>query len=74
MVDAEYFLKNYRIQINIDEIKLLFLDRSGHVINKQISGDILQPMGGVQEGKSTRGPDGSTGITSLAKLFPWYEI
>lgn len=51
MVDPEYFLKNYRIQINIDEIKLLFLDRSGHVINKQISGDILQPVGGMQEGK-----------------------
>lgn len=51
MVDPEYFLKNYRIQINIDEIKLLFLDRSGHIINKQISGDILQPVGGMQKGK-----------------------
>ena len=74
MVEPEYFLKNYRTKINIHEIKLLFLNRSGHVINKQISGDILQPVGGMQEGQSTWDPDGNAGIISLAKRFPWCEI
>ena len=75
MVEPEYFLKNHRKnQYWQNKIEVLFLGRSGYVINIQILGNILHPVGGLQEGKSTWDPDGNTGITSLAKLFPWYEI
>lgn len=35
------------------KLKLLFLYRRGHIIHKQITGDIIHHLGNVQEGKIT---------------------
>lgn len=51
--------------------RLCFSGRSGHILNKQASGDTAHHLGNTQERESTDGSDGITHI--IQHTLSWSE-